>query len=270
MNFVGRITLFLAFVFAAESMFSQYLSGARMASLSGSAIASADAASGFHNLSAIAGIDYSSYMLYAQAPYGLVNIRDAGIGLITKLGVGKAALNYSNYGNVDFSRQQVKIGYAMRLSEKLNASAQIGLSNTRIANGYGSASTLLTQLGMTYIVRKGWTWAVNGSVPTVALINAEDLPSRLQLGTAYDFGKTFRMFASCEASSSAVERVHYSFGAEYLPHEKLVLRAGMNTFWQTWSFGLGTSFGAWKFDASAVIHPQLGTTPQIGLVYETH
>ncbi|MFN5092052.1 MAG: hypothetical protein ACK5EW_02200 [Bacteroidota bacterium] len=270
MNFLRHVLFFGFFIWFTCSALGQYISGARMAALSGSAIASTDAAAGFHNFSSIANESHTSYMVYAQAPFGIMDIRDAGIGIFTKLGLGNAGLNYSNYGNSNFSRQQVKLGYAMKLSEKFNASMQIGLSNTRIAGGYGHASTVLSQVGMTYYVRKGWSWALNGCVPASLLLNEEDIPARIQLGTSYTFGKTFAMFASCTASSSAVERIHYSFGAEYIPHEQLFVRAGMNTFWQTWSFGIGTSFKSWKFDASAVIHPQLGTTPQIGLVYEAH
>lgn len=270
MNFPRSFLICWALLSLGQNGFGQYIAGGRMAALSGSAIASADAAAGFHNFSSIANESHTSYMLYAQAPFGIMDVRDAGIGVFTKLGVGHGGLNYSNYGNANFTRQQLKLGYAMKLSEKFNASVQMGVSNTRIAGGYGASSTLLAQVGMTYNVRKGWSWALNGSMPATSLLNEEDLPARIQLGTSYLFGKTFAMFASCTASSSAVERVHYSFGAEYIPHEQFFLRAGMNTFWQTWSFGIGTSFKSWKFDASAVIHPQLGTTPQIGLVYEAH
>jgi hypothetical protein len=41
----------------------------------------------------------------------------------------------------------------------------------------------------------------------------------------------------------------------------------MNTFWQTCSLGVGARLKNYSFDAAAIVHPQLGITPQISLTY---
>jgi hypothetical protein len=69
------------------------------------------------------------------------------------------------------------------------------------------------------------------------------------------------------STTSHVSALSYSFGVEYFPIEVFALRLGMNTFWQTWSLGVGTRLKNYSFDASAVLHPQLGITPQISFVY---
>jgi hypothetical protein len=117
-------------------------------------------------------------------------------------------------------------------------------------------------------VRKDWKWAAVIDLPASALKNAEEQPATLRVATTYSFGEQVALSAQVISATNAQSSVSYSFGLEYNPVETLSLRFGMNTFWQTWSIGVGTKFWNCSFDAAAVVHPQLGLTPQISLIYE--
>jgi len=259
-------SLFFTMQFAAEN-FAQNVCGARMAALSGSDVTQADAFAGFNNLSASANLSSFSSSFYAQMPYGISQIKDGGVAFLRHFGAGVMGVVFQSYGNTEFNRQRMNFGYALNLSNKFNLSGSLGYSSTRISNGYGKAHTLWANVGATYDVRKDWKWAAVIDLPASALKNSEELPATLRLGTTYSFGEQVALSAQVISTTNAQSSVSYSFGLEYIPIEVLSLRFGMNTFWQTYSMGVGTKFRNCSFDAAAVVHPQLGVTPQISLTY---
>jgi len=264
---------YLAFsiVFALQfkvEAYSQNVCGARMAALSGSALTQADAFAGLHNLSSSAQLNGSSFAFFGQTPYGISEIKDAGVSVLQHLGTGVMGVAFRSYGNAEFNRQRLNFGYALPLSDKFKVSSSIGYSSTRISNGYGKAHTLWTNIGATYDVRKDWKWAAVIDLPASALKNAEEQAATLRIGTTYSFGDQVALSAQVISSTNRQSLVSYSFGLEYIPVEALSLRFGTNTFWQTWSVGVGTKFRNCSFDAACVVHPQLGVTPQISLIYE--
>jgi hypothetical protein len=263
----SAFSLFFTLQFMAE-IHAQNVSGARMAALSGSAITQSDSFAGFNNLSASAQSDGRSYAFFGQTPYGISEIKDAGVSILQHLGTGVMGVVFRSYGNTEFSRQRMNLGYALPLSDKFKVSSSIGYSSTRISNGYGKAHTLWANIGATYDVRKDWKWAAVIDLPVSALKNVEEQPATLRIGTTYSFGEQVALSAQVISTTNAQSSVSYSFGLEYFPTEVLAVRFGMNTFWQTWSLGVGTRWKNYSFDASAVLHPQLGLTPQISLTYE--
>ena len=260
------VLLFFSLQFVGENS-AQNVSGARMAALSGSAITQSDAFSGFNNLSASAQFKGSSYAFYGQIPFGISEIKDAGLSILQHLGTGVMGVVFQSYGNSEFNRQRMNFGYALPLSNKFNLSGSLGYSSTRISNGYGKAHTLWANIGATYDVRKDWKWAAVLDLPASALKNSEELPATLRIGTTYSFGEQVVLSAQVISTTNAQSSVSYSFGLEYFPAEVFAIRFGMNTFWQTYSMGVGTKFRDCSFDAAAVVHPQLGITPQISLTY---
>jgi len=259
-------SLYFTLQFATEN-FAQNVCGARMAALSGSAITQPDAFAGFNNLSASAQFKGSSYAFYGQIPYGISEIKDAGVSILQHFGTGVMGVVFQSYGNTEFNRQRMNFGYALNLSNKFKASVSLGYSSTRINNGYGKAQTFWVNAGATYHIRKDWKWAAVLELPASALKNQEELPATLCLGTTYSFGEQVALSAQVISTTDAQPSLSYSFGVEYIPVEVFSLRFGMNSFWQTWSMGVGTKFRNCSFDAAAVVHPQLGVTPQISLIY---
>lgn len=238
-----------------------------MAALSGSALTQADAFAGFHNLSASAQTKGSNYSFFGQMPFGISEIKDAGVAFLQRLGTGVMGAVWHSYGNSGFTRQQLNVGYAIPLSPQFSASASFAYSSTHIGNGYGKAATLWAKVGASYVVRKDWQWAMVADVPTKSVVNGEELPASIRIGTTYSFGTQVNLFGQVSSTSSRTSSVNYSFGMEYLPSEYLSLRAGMNTLEQSWSLGFGTKLKNYRMDVSASVHPQLGVTPQISLTY---
>jgi hypothetical protein len=246
---------------------AQYIQGARMAALSGSAITQSDAFAGFHNLSVSSELKGLNCSFYGQIPYGISAINDAGVAFLKRFGTGVMGVVCQSYGNTEFNRKRMNLGYALALSPKLSASGSLGYSSTRIMNGYGVASTFWMNVGATYNVRKDWKWAAVADLPLKSLKNAEDLPATLRLGTTYSFGEQVNLSGQLSSSTSQTSSLSYSFGLEYFPVDLLAFRLGMNTHWQTWSMGVGTHLKNYSLDVSATVHPQLGITPQISFTY---
>ena len=246
---------------------AQYIQGARMAALSGSAITQSDPFAGFHNLSVSSELKGLNCSFYGQIPYGISAINDAGVAFLKRFGTGVMGVVCQSYGNTEFNRKRMNLGYALALSPKLSASGILGYSSTRIMNGYGVASNFWMNVGATYNVRKDWKWAAVADLPLKSLKNAEDLPATLRLGTTYSFGEHVNLSGQLSSSTSQTSSLSYSFGLEYFPIEVFAFRLGMNTHWQTWSMGVGTHLKNYSLDVSATVHPQLGITPQISFTY---
>ena len=238
-----------------------------MAALSGSAITQNDAFAGFHNLSASSELKGLNCSFYGQIPYGISAINDAGVAFLKRFGTGVMGVVCQSYGNTEFNRKRMNLGYALALSPKLSASGSLGYSSTRIMNGYGVASNFWMNVGATYNVRKDWKWAAVANLPLKSIKNAENLPATLRLGTTYSFGEQVNLSGQLSSSTSQTSSLSYSFGLEYFPVDLLAFRLGMNTHWQTWSMGVGTRLKNYSLDASATVHPQLGITPQISFTY---
>ena len=246
---------------------AQYIQGARMAALSGSAITQSDPFAGFHNLSASSELKGLNCSFYGQIPYGISAINDVGVAFLKRFGTGVMGVVCQSYGNTEFNRKRMNLGYALALSPKLSASGILGYSSTRIMNGYGVASNFWMNVGATYNVRKDWKWAAVADLPLKSIKNAENLPATLRLGTTYSFGEQVNLSGQLSSSTSQTSSLSYSFGLEYFPIDLLAFRLGMNTHWQTWSMGVGTHLKNYSLDVSATVHPQLGITPQISFTY---
>jgi hypothetical protein len=246
---------------------AQGIQGARMAALSGSALAQTDAFAGFHNLSASSELKGLNCSFYGQIPYGISAINDGGIAFLKRFGTGVMGVVCQSYGNTEFNRKRVNVGYTLALSPKLSASGSLGYSSTRIMNGYGVASNFWMNVSATYDIRKEWKWATVADLPMKSIQNDKELPATLRLGTTYSFGEQVSLSAQLSSSTSQIASLSYSFGLEYLPIEVFAFRLGMNTHWQTWSLGVGTRLKSYSFDVSATVHPQLGVTPQISFTY---
>ena len=259
-------SLYLSLSFSGR-IHAQYIQGARMAALSGSAITQSDAFAGFHNLSASLELKGLNCSFYGQIPYGISAINDGGVAFLKGFRTGVMGVLCQSYGNTEFNRKRLNVGYAMALSQKLSASASLGYSSTRIMNGYGVASNFWMNVGATYNVRKDWKWAAVADLPMKSIKNAEDLPATLRLGTTYSFGEQVSLSVQLTSSTSQTSSMSYSFGLEYFPVEVFAFRLGMNTHWQTWSMGVGARLKNYSLDASASVHLQLGITPQISLTY---
>lgn len=240
-----------------------------MAALSGSDITQSDAFAGFHNLSANAEMKGLNCSFYGQIPYGIHAINDGGVAFSKHLVTGVMGVVCQSYGNSDFNRKRINLGYALMLSPKLSASGSMGYSFTRIGNGYGRTSNFWTNVAATYSVRKDWKWAAVADFPLQSIKNNEGLPATLRLGTTYSFGEQVSLSAQLNSSTTLSSSLSYSFGLEYLLLEAFAIRVGMNTHWQTWSLGIGTRLKNYSLDVSSTIHPQLGISPQISFIYGT-
>lgn len=238
-----------------------------MAALSGSSITQADAFSGFYNLSSSANLKGYSAGFFGRRPYGISEISEAGMAFLYELGSGVMGVACASYGNSDFNRKRINAGYALPLSTRCMMSGGLGFSSTKISNGYGSATDGWINAGFIYDLKKDWKWAGVVDVPMRSIRNEEELPAAMRLGTTYFIGSQVLLSASVLSSTSLNSSFSCNFGLEYLPVESLAIRAGMSSLGHTISFGFGTRVNHMKIDAAAIVHPQLGITPQISIVY---
>ena len=90
-----------------------------MAALSGSAITQNDAFAGFHNLSSSSELKGLNCSFYGQIPYGISAINDGGVAFLKRFGTGVMGVVCQSYGNTEFNRKRLNVGYAMALSQGL-------------------------------------------------------------------------------------------------------------------------------------------------------
>lgn len=90
------------------------------------------------------------------------------------------------------------------------------------------------------------------------------LPTSFVTGVQYESSNRVSILAELEQSLSA-EHLNVKVGLEYLVHEQIALRAGINTFPRTNNFGIGFSIHRASLDLGLVSHQFLGVSQTTSL-----
>jgi hypothetical protein len=209
-----------------------------------------------------AGVHYESRFLMKE-----LSVQSAAFMLPTNSGT--FGISYSGYGFSAYRETCVKLGYGLKLSEKLAAGIGIGYGLVRIPGAYGSRGVLIAEAGLQYKVNKRFTLGAhfyNASRSQIAEYNSERVPQSLRLGGDYAFSEKVRV--SVEAAKDFDHPLQVRGGVEYRPHEMFYLRSGVSSGPVALAFGLGAEFKGFRIDLASAFHRTLGFSPQVSVVYQ--
>ena len=246
-----------------------YKAGSRAASMGNAATVSQDVWSVFHNPAGLAFLKFAEAGLSYEKKFSLKELSTNSLAIAIPIGkTGAIGVNAVYFGFKSYNEQQVGLCYAKRFSNKFSASIKLNYQSVNIGEEYGSKNALTAEAGLQFMpIRNLWigTHIYNPMQTKLTNNPKENLPSLFNIGAGYIYSEKFNIQIATEKNSK--EKPTFSSGIEYHPVKQFWLRTGITTHPNTYNFGFGFLIEDFQFDFSTGVHPQLGLTPNLSLVY---
>lgn len=182
-------------------------------------------------------------------------------------GSGVFGLQLHQFGNSAFAQRQAGLAYGRRLSEKVDVGVQFNYY-TIYVGGYGNAAALNFEAGAIFHFTEQLQGGIHVSNPTTShlgKISPEPIPSVYTIGLGYDASENF--FLSTEIEKTEDKNLDVNASMQYKFTDRLFARAGVSSGSSVVFFGIGFKVENIRIDATASLHPQLGFTPGLMIIY---
>lgn len=173
------------------------------------------------------------------------------------------------FGTSLYNETSIGLAYGRKLGDKVDVGA--GFHYTAIkAAGYGMASTVSFDAGAVFRLIDAVQTGVSVYNPAGMKFGKsgdEKLPAVYSFGIGYDASPQF--FVGAEAQKVEDQPVTINVGLQYLFAEKLIARCGISSATAAYALGFGVKLQRLRLDATVSVHPYLGITPGLLLLYSS-
>ncbi len=232
-------------------------------------VAHADLFSFTANQAALARQKNTAVGVFAERRFMLAELNYFLAAAAIPAGPGTFGTKLSYAGFSDFNELQAGIAYARPLGKKLDAGAMFHYNKIRISSGYGSASAISVEAGMVLHLSDQLHAGLHAANPVGGKFGKnreEKLSSLYSFGIGYDASAKF--FAAIELVREERQPVSVQAAIQYKMIPQLMARAGVSTATSTAWMGLGLFVKSFRVDVSCSVHPRLGITPGLLLLFE--
>jgi hypothetical protein len=227
-----------------------------------------DAFSFVGNQAALAKLKNSSVGVYGERRFMLANLSSYQLSFALPTSSGNFGLQANYFGSASYNQSQLGLAYARNLG-KIDVGAQFNYNQIK-ATGYGNAFAANFEAGAILHVSDQFQTGIHVYNPTRVSIgkNGEErLPLVYSFGLGYDASDKF--FIGAEIEKVEDQAVNVNTGLQYSFDKKLFVRVGMSSLTSSFYLGVGFLWNGLRIDAAASLHPYLGITPGILLVYNS-
>lgn len=224
-----------------------------------------DAFSFANNQAALAGTRYFSMGVFGEKRFMLRELGVYKMALALPTTSGNFGIKADYFGSTAFNESQLGFAYGRNLG-KLDVGVQFNYYMVR-ALSYGTASSVNFEGGAILHVTDQFETGVHIYNPTKADIGkntGEKLPLIYSAGFGYDASD--KLFIGTEIEKTENLPINVNAGLQY-SFEKFFARTGISSATSSFYFGLGFLTNGFRIDATVALHPNLGITPGIMLVY---
>lgn len=225
-----------------------------------------DAFSFTGNQAALASATSFSVGAYGEKRFMLQELGLYKLAFALPTSSGNFGIKGDYFGSAAYNESQLGLAYGRRLG-KLDVGAQFNYYLIK-ASGYGNASSVNFEGGAILHVTDQFQAGVHIYNPTrtgIGKNNGEKLPAIYSAGFGYDASE--KLFIGAEIKKTENQPVNVNAGLQYSFDEKFFARTGMGSSTSSFYFGLGFLMNGFRIDATASLHPNLGVTPGIMLLY---
>jgi hypothetical protein len=180
---------------------------------------------------------------------------------------GNFGLQLLHYGNSLYSEMQTGLAYGRKLSDYIDVGVQFNYYTMQIT-GYGNATAINFEAGALFHFTDKLHGGVHVYNPTSSKVgknNEERLPAVYNAGLGYDASENFFISAEIEKTEDLPINVNAIMQYQFADH--FLVRGGVATNTSVYFLGVGFRLQHFRVDATASIHPQLGITPGVLLIY---
>lgn len=206
--------------------------------------------------------------LGTSSRFAMKEFLNKGLAVSAPVPGGVMALSGSYYGDASYSEQRYNVAFSKKLLNGFWSGITLDYCRLAQGGGYGSAGAFTFSVGLLTRLNEQiylGTYIFNPLKSKAGGQVAAEIPAIMRLGMAYVFSPELRAVAEVEKVSN--QKAGLSVGAEYLAFHVLYLRAGVNTYPGSWSFGMGLLWNRLRLDLATEMHPTLGLCPQAGIFY---
>jgi hypothetical protein len=226
-----------------------------------------DAFSFTANQGALAAIQKVSAGVYSERRFLLKELSAYSAAVVLPTGSGNFGFKGDYTGEQAYNESSLSLAYGRNLGKGIAVGVQFNYMGLKAA-GYGAASTVNFDIGALFHLTPQLNAGLHVYNPVAAAWGKEGLeklPSIYSAGLGYDASP--QVFVGVEAEKTENQPININAGIHYQIAEKLIARAGVQTATAVYYFGFGVQLKSFRLDATASIHPYLGTTPGLLLLY---
>jgi hypothetical protein len=219
------------------------------------------------NQAALASVNQFSAGVYSERRFLLQQLSQYQLSIARPTSVGHVGLRADYMGDAAFNESQVGVAYARKLAEKLDVGVQFNYYNLKTA-AYGSAASLNVEGGFMNHLSDQMNLGVHVYNPTSSKIGEEGeekLPVIISFGAGYDISRKF--FLAVELQKVEDAPLNVNAGMQYSFDKKLFASAGIASANNVYYLGFGVEIKNVQVTAVASMHPYLGVTPGLSLLY---
>jgi hypothetical protein len=219
------------------------------------------------NQAALGSIKNLAAGIYSERRFLLkeMSLYSAAVAVPTSSGNFGIRGNY--FGDVSYNETGLGVAYGRKLGDMIDVGVQFNYYSFKV-QGYGSASSINAEGGMIIHLTDALNLGLHIYNPTgvsVGKTKDEKLPAIYSVGFGYDVSKKF--FIGAEIEKIEDQPVNVNTGLQYYFDEKLFASAGIASATSTYYLGFGVVLKSIQLNAVASVHPQLGITPGLLLLF---
>ncbi|MFN2458781.1 MAG: hypothetical protein ABR502_11320 [Chitinophagaceae bacterium] len=222
------------------------------------------------NQAALANINSLTGGVYGERRFLLQELSLYHLAFAMPTSTGNFGLKAGYFGGSDYNESQLGLAYGRRLGSKIDIGVQFNYYNFRIS-GYGNTSSINFEAGTIIHLTEQLHAGIHTYNPTGSKLGKNDeeqLPSVHTAGIGYEPSESF--LVSVEVQKTENENIAINAGVQYILQEKLLARGGFTSGNSSYYLGFGVFLKEFRLDATVSIHPQLGLTPGLMLIFKNN
>lgn len=227
----------------------------------------ADAFSFAGNQAALASAKKFSAGVYSERRFLLKELSAYSAAAVLPTASGNFGFKGDYFGGQAYNESSLGLAYARALGNKAAVGVQFNYTGLKAA-GYGSASTLNFDAAALFHLTPQLNAGLHVYNPVAVgwgKNELEKLPSVYAMGLGYDVSP--QVYFGAEAEKVEDQPIGINAGLHYELAEKLIARVGVRSATAVYYFGFGVKWKTVRLDATASVHPYLGLTPGLLLLY---
>lgn len=242
--------------------------GARQAALAGGGMCLPDLWSVSSNQAALSGLQRPEAGVFVSQPFMVKELNRTAFAFAIPQKWGVMALSFNRQGYKLYRDSKVGLAYAKSFGPKFSAALQLNYLSVFIGENYGTRGSIAAEASLMAELTPKLKLAFHLYNPTKAKLanyNNERVPTIAKLGLGYSVSN--KLDALIEVEKDLIHKPMVRVGIEYHPVKILYIRAGVSTNPALNAAGFGLLWKKVRLDMAVNFHPQLGYTPNLGLLY---
>ncbi|MDP2422734.1 MAG: hypothetical protein U1C46_03440 [Bacteroidales bacterium] len=267
MQILGLLIFISSFVHAQTA---NNPTGSRSAALGGSSVALSDVWASFNNPAQLAEIPGLSFGLNYENRFLIKELGFNSITAVLPVHPGAFGIAVRQFGDQFYNETFAGLAFGRNFGERFNAGIRLDAYHTRLAENYGSRTTVSFASGFSAQITSDLLFAAALFNP-LRIKSAQDfdetLPSVYRAGLAYILDDN--LLITLEAEKDSRYKPSIRSGVEYKINTIAAIRGGLATNPALFSFGFGLFLGNFSLDISTVKHEVLGYSPNVAIIWQS-